>query len=129
MQTVMHHILDAFTKSVNPIACHVGEELYNYRYGRDPSKDEGCESVMKAGWFHTEPQWHNPDLAKKWETIRLIRKSVYRVVQEAREVRHDGLLLAFCILAPRDLSIGFDGVFLILAPPPPPLFPHLVISL
>ncbi len=86
MQTVMHSIWEAFTKSVAPIACHVGEELYNYRFGRDPAKDDGCQSVMKAGWMAENSMWYNPELARKWDTIRAVRRSVYRVVQEAREV-------------------------------------------
>jgi isoleucyl-tRNA synthetase len=82
----MQSVWEAFTKCVTPIAPHVGEELFNYRFGRDPAKDPGCESVMKTGWIDVKSEWHSPELAQKWDTIRHIRKAVFRVVQEAREV-------------------------------------------
>merc|ERR1740117_2828306 len=80
----MHAILQVMARNLNPITCHLSEELNSFATHIDPATTE-CASVLKLGWYAADPHWHQPDLAQRWEAIRAVRRVVYKAIDTARD--------------------------------------------
>jgi isoleucyl-tRNA synthetase len=83
-QTALHHILDILARAAAPVACHLAEELHAFRRGVDPAEKSGLRSIVLGGWPATS-QWIDPKLAGEWEDIKLIRRAIFGVVEDARK--------------------------------------------
>ncbi|KAI9317679.1 tRNA synthetases class I-domain-containing protein [Dichotomocladium elegans] len=81
-QTVLYHVLQAYTASLAPVACHTAEEIYeNYR-SITPHPET---SVFKQGWISAEPQWNRHDLESKWSVLKQLKSQVNQVLEAARQ--------------------------------------------
>lgn len=103
-QTVLYHILRAYTSSFAPFACHTAEEIYENYKAMTPHPES---SVFKQGWFSLvsyredisgtrnnaliihiesqEPQWHNAELEIKWSVLKQLKAQVNQVLELARQ--------------------------------------------
>jgi isoleucyl-tRNA synthetase len=78
-QTVLAIALENLATSIAPVLSHMAEDIWQYLPYATPHK-----SVFEAGWVKLDEQWRNPELAKRWETLRSIRAEVNRVLEQAR---------------------------------------------
>ncbi|KAJ8658278.1 isoleucine-tRNA ligase [Lichtheimia ornata] len=81
-QTVLYHVLRAYTSSFAPFACHTAEEIYENYKAMTPQPET---SVFKQGWFALEPQWHNAELENKWSVLKQLKAQVNQVLELARQ--------------------------------------------
>jgi len=78
-QTVLAIALENLARAIAPVLCHMAEDIWqNIPY------ETPCESVFQAGWVQVGDYWKNPELAKKWETLRFYRSEVNKVLEKAR---------------------------------------------
>lgn len=78
-QTVLAIALENLARAIAPVLCHMAEDIWqNIPY---PTP---CESVFQAGWVQVGDYWKQPELATKWETLRLLRAEVNKVMEKAR---------------------------------------------
>ena len=81
-QTVLYHILRAYTASIAPVACHTAEEIYeNYRSLTPISES----SVFKQGWIPLESEWYQRTLEDKWNILKQLKTEVNQVLEIARQ--------------------------------------------
>ena len=78
-QTVLAIALDNLAKSIAPVLSHMAEDIWQYLPYETTHK-----SVFQAGWVKLDDQWRNPELGKKWESLRNIRAEANRVLEQAR---------------------------------------------
>jgi isoleucyl-tRNA synthetase len=46
--------------------------------------------VFAAGWVKLEDSWQQPELAKTWEQVRIIRQEANKVLEQARSTKDIG---------------------------------------
>ncbi|KAI7851172.1 tRNA synthetases class I-domain-containing protein [Circinella umbellata] len=81
-QTVLYHILRAYTASIAPVACHTAEEIYeNYR-SLTPNSES---SVFKQGWIPLESEWYQTTLEDRWNILKQLKTEVNQVLEIARQ--------------------------------------------
>ncbi|KAI9258793.1 Isoleucyl-tRNA synthetase [Phascolomyces articulosus] len=81
-QTVLYHVLRAYTASIAPVACHTAEEIYeNYR-SMTPNSES---SVFKQGWIPLESEWQQTSLEDKWNVLKQLKSEVNQVLEIARQ--------------------------------------------
>ncbi|MDX2229431.1 MAG: isoleucine--tRNA ligase [Leptolyngbyaceae cyanobacterium bins.349] len=78
-QTVMWVALENLARAIAPVLSHLAEDIWQFLPYATPHK-----SVFEAGWVTLAPQWHQPALAQKWETLRDIRTEANKVLEKAR---------------------------------------------
>jgi len=100
-QTVLHVILDAMVRIMAPIMIFTAEEIWRYL----PAKPETGDSVHLGLFPQVNPDWHNPDLAEKWQRILIVREEVTKALETARVAKKIGhpLDARVVISAPADL--------------------------
>ncbi|ORX51537.1 isoleucyl-tRNA synthetase [Hesseltinella vesiculosa] len=82
-QSVLYEILQSYTTSLAPVACHTAEEIYEHY--RDLTPDPQS-SIFKVGWHRSLPsQWHQPQLEAKWQMLKQIKTEVNQVLEQARQ--------------------------------------------
>ncbi|ORY90370.1 isoleucyl-tRNA synthetase [Syncephalastrum racemosum] len=81
-QTVLYHVLSAYTKALAPVACHTAEEIYeHYR----ALTEEPASSVFKTGWVAVDDAWRQPALETKWQKLIWLKTEVNQVLEVARQ--------------------------------------------
>ncbi len=78
-QTVMWVALENLARAIAPVLSHLAEDIWQFLPYAKPES-----SVFEAGWVKLAAEWHKPELAKQWETLRDIRMEVNKVMEKAR---------------------------------------------
>ncbi|KAF9097063.1 hypothetical protein BGX23_009865 [Mortierella sp. AD031] len=86
IQTVLFHTLNAFTKSIAPLAPHLGEEVYEHY--RDCYKDPQ-PSVFRSGWdLDSQPEdWNNVLLRDEFSVLKQLRVEANQLLEQARTAK------------------------------------------
>ncbi|KAF9584979.1 hypothetical protein BGW38_004412 [Lunasporangiospora selenospora] len=84
VQTVLFHTLDAFTKSIAPLAPHMAEEIYeNYRECYKTPQP----SVFRSGWLNTPECWNNTELRDDFAVLKHLRAEANQLLEQARTAK------------------------------------------
>lgn len=78
-QTVLYIALENLVRAIAPVLCHMAEDIWQYLPYEKP-----CRSVFEAGWVQLDEHWKQPELADRWQRLRLIRTEVNKVMERAR---------------------------------------------
>jgi len=92
-QTVLAVALENLAVAIAPVLCHLAEDIWQYLPYNKP-----YQSVFESGWVKLDEQWHNPELATSWNTLRTIRTEVNKVLEQAREQKMIGSSLEAKVL-------------------------------
>lgn len=79
-QTVMHQVLSGMVRLMAPVLSFTCEEIWSYL----PENQNGEHSVFLTDFPVVEADWHNPDLARRWEDLLKIRTVVNKELEAAR---------------------------------------------
>ncbi|KAF9919001.1 hypothetical protein BX616_003251 [Lobosporangium transversale] len=84
IQTVLFHTLNAFTRSIAPLAPHLGEEVYEHY--RD------CfitpqPTVFRSGWLDTPESWNNVQLREEFSVLKQLRTEANQLLEQARTAK------------------------------------------
>ncbi len=117
-QTVIALCLEVLAKAIAPVLCHTAEDIWQHMPYAVSSK-----SVFQAGWLEPLDQWHNPELAEKWQGLREVRSEVNKVMEAARNGKAIGSSLDAKVLLhvtdvalhERLTSLGSDLQYLFIA--------------
>ncbi|MDS3862397.1 isoleucine--tRNA ligase [Thermosynechococcaceae cyanobacterium BACA0444] len=78
-QTVLAIALENLAKAIAPVLCHLAEDIWQFLPYTTPHK-----SVFQSGWVNLSENWHDPQLATRWQKLRDIRTEVNKVLEQAR---------------------------------------------
>ena len=78
-QTVLAIAIENLARAIAPVLSHLAEDIWQNLPYATPHP-----SVFASGWVSLEDAWVQPNLAKKWEQLRVIRDEVNKVMQKAR---------------------------------------------
>lgn len=81
-QTVLYHVLSAYTKALAPVACHTAEEIYEHY---SALTTHPASSVFKTGWLSLDDAWRQPALEAKWQKLIWLKTEVNQVLEAARQ--------------------------------------------
>jgi isoleucyl-tRNA synthetase len=117
-QTVLSLCLEVLAKAIAPVLCHTAEDIWQHMPYTVPYK-----SVFQAGWLNPLEEWHDPELAEKWLSLREVRSEVNRVMEAARNAKAIGssldakvlLHVSDPVLRARLSSLGNDLQYLFIA--------------
>jgi len=79
-QTVMHQVLSSMVRLMAPVLSFTCEEIWSYL----PENQNTENSVFLTDFPVGETDWHNPDLARRWEDLLKIRALVNKELEVAR---------------------------------------------
>jgi isoleucyl-tRNA synthetase len=85
-QTVLYTVLDALVRIMAPIMAFTAEEIWRYL----PEGKEKAASIHLELFPQANPDWHNPDLADKWQQILMVREDVTKALETARVAKKIG---------------------------------------
>jgi isoleucyl-tRNA synthetase len=92
-RTVLDHLHRCLCTWLAPVLCFTAEEAWCARFGDETS--------VHLEVFPTLPaDWHDPELATKWETIRSIRRRITAPIEEARKANLIGSSLQAAVELP-----------------------------
>ena len=80
---VLDKIFLFLTKWMSPILCFTAEEAWQARFGDD-------SSVHLHTFEARDKNWHNLELAQKWEKIRIVRKVIVAALEIERQEKRIG---------------------------------------
>lgn len=117
-QTVLALTVEAIATLIAPVLSHQAEDIWHHLPYPVPTK-----SVFQAGWVTSPDQWHNPELAAKWDILRDVRSEVNKVLESARNAKAIGSSLDAKVLLKVNnselkaklLSLGKDLTYLFIA--------------
>jgi len=78
-QTVLAITVQNLARAIAPVLPHLAEDIWQHLPFATP-----YTSVFQSGWVTLAQQWHNPELASHWETLRQLRTEVNKVLEQAR---------------------------------------------
>lgn len=78
-QTVLAIALENLAKAIAPVLCHLAEDIWQFLPYATPH-----QSVFQSGWVNLSENWHDPQLATRWQKLRDIRTEVNKVLEQAR---------------------------------------------
>lgn len=81
-QTVLAAIVNAYTLTLAPVACHTAEEIYEQYKGLT---DQPQSSVFKERWPKTNSQWNNPTVKEEYDLLRSVKGEVNQALELARQ--------------------------------------------
>ncbi|MEM8544052.1 MAG: isoleucine--tRNA ligase [Cyanobacteria bacterium P01_H01_bin.119] len=84
-QTVIAIALENLAKAIAPVLCHMAEDIWQNIPYKAP-----YQSVFQSGWFKLQDNWKAPDLAQKWQQLRMVRQEVNKVLEQARAAKDIG---------------------------------------
>jgi isoleucyl-tRNA synthetase len=76
-RTVVNILFEALTRYIAPVLVFTAEEIWMTRY------PEG-ESVHLQEWPDVDSDWHNADLADKWQKLSTVRQNVNEAIEPLR---------------------------------------------
>lgn len=84
IQTVLFHTLNAFTRSIAPLAPHLGEEVYEHY--RD-CMTHPQPTVFRSGWLDAPETWNNQALRDEFAVLKQLRAEVNQLLEQARTAK------------------------------------------
>ncbi|KAF9086909.1 hypothetical protein BGX23_008508 [Mortierella sp. AD031] len=84
IQTVLFHVLTAFTKAIAPLAPHFAEEVYDH-YRECFTTEQ--PTVFRTGWLYTPEEWNNPQVREEFLVVRQLRTEVNQLLEQARAAK------------------------------------------
>ncbi|KAF9159983.1 hypothetical protein DFQ26_005992 [Actinomortierella ambigua] len=84
IQTVLFHTLNAFNKSLSPLAPHLGEEVYQHYRDCFTTPQP---SVFRTGWLHLPEEWNNKALVEDFRVLRHLRQEANQLLEQARSAK------------------------------------------
>uniref|UniRef100_A0A7C3PE34 Isoleucine--tRNA ligase n=1 Tax=Oscillatoriales cyanobacterium SpSt-418 TaxID=2282169 RepID=A0A7C3PE34_9CYAN len=78
-QTVIWRALENLARAIAPVLSHLAEDIWQFLPYSTPYK-----SVFESGWVKLDEAWRQPELAKRWQSLRDIRTEVNKVLEQAR---------------------------------------------
>jgi isoleucyl-tRNA synthetase len=117
-QTILSLCLEVLAKAIAPVLSHTAEDIWQHMPYAVSAK-----SVFQSGWLEPLEQWHNPELAEKWQSLREVRGEVNKVMEAARNAKAIGssldakvlLHVTDAALRERLTSLGSDLQYLFIA--------------
>ncbi len=117
-QTVLALTVEAIATLIAPVLSHQAEDIWHHLPYLVPTK-----SVFQSGWITSPEQWHDPELAAKWDILRDVRSEVNKVLESARNAKAIGSSLDAKVLLKVNnselktklLSLGKDLTYLFIA--------------
>jgi isoleucyl-tRNA synthetase len=79
-QATMYQVARALLVMLAPILPHTAEEAWQNL----PRETEDPPSVHLLSWPELPPEWEDEELARRWETILLLREETMRALEEAK---------------------------------------------
>jgi len=107
-RTVMDVTFECLTKWLAPVLCFTAEEAWLSRYPQE-------KSSIHLEMFPSLPfAWDNPDLSKKYEALRTLRKVITGALEVARASKHIGssLQASVTVFLTPALNTVLEGVSL-----------------
>jgi isoleucyl-tRNA synthetase len=92
-RTVLDHLHRCLCTWLAPVLCFTAEEAWGARFGEDASVHLELFPALPA-------QWHDEDLAAKWDTIRTIRRRITVPIEESRKTNIIGSSLQAAVELP-----------------------------
>ena len=92
-QTVLAVVIENLARAIAPVLSHMAEDIWQNLPYPAPT-----QSVFEAGWVTLEETWRQPELAEKWEQLRLVRQEVNKVLEQARSEKAIGSSLEAKVL-------------------------------
>ncbi|KAF9968381.1 hypothetical protein BGZ73_000139, partial [Actinomortierella ambigua] len=84
IQTVLFHTLNAFNKSLAPLAPHLGEEVYeHYRHCFTHPQP----SIFRTGWLDLPEEWNNEALVEDFRVLKHLRQEANQLLEQARTAK------------------------------------------
>ncbi|CAB5079082.1 Isoleucyl-tRNA synthetase (EC [Olavius algarvensis associated proteobacterium Delta 3] len=102
-QTVMSIILEGMVRIMAPILSFTAEEIWKYM----PVHARREESVHMATLPVVVPEWIDPSLAARWETLLAVRGEITKALETARENK----LIGHPLDAESTIYAGEDGLY------------------
>ncbi|KAG0343952.1 hypothetical protein BG004_004867 [Podila humilis] len=84
IQTTLFHTLNAFTRSISPLAPHLGEEVYEHY--RD-CLTHPQPTVFRSGWLDAPEQWNDASLRDEFAVLKQLRTEVNQLLELARTAK------------------------------------------
>ncbi|KAF9217707.1 hypothetical protein BGZ59_000625 [Podila verticillata] len=84
IQTVLFHTLNAFTRSIAPLAPHLGEEVYEHY--RD-CMTHPQPTVFRSGWLDAPETWNDQALRDEFAVLKQLRAEVNQLLEQARTAK------------------------------------------
>ncbi|KAI1315672.1 hypothetical protein EDD11_000446 [Mortierella claussenii] len=84
IQTVLFHTLNAFTKSIAPLAPHLGEEVYEHYRDCFTTPQP---SVFRSGWLDAPESWNNVQLRDEFSALKQLRTEANQLLEQARTAK------------------------------------------
>ncbi len=85
-QTVIHTILDAMTRMMAPILPFTAEEVWAHM----PAQSDKAASIHLTLLPSVRPEYQDPELARRWETMLAVRGEVAKALEAARAEKQIG---------------------------------------
>ncbi|KAK3816161.1 MAG: Isoleucyl-tRNA synthetase [Benniella sp.] len=84
IQTVLFHTLNAFTRSIAPLAPHLSEEVYEHYRDCFATPQP---SVFRSGWLHAPESWNNIQLRDEFSVLKQLRGEANQLLEQARAAK------------------------------------------
>ncbi len=105
-RTVLDILFDALTAWLAPVLCFTAEEAWLARHPDDPG------SVHLRTFPACPAEWYDPELARRWETVRRVRRVVTGALELERQEKRIGASLQAhpVVHVSADQAQAFDGL-------------------
>jgi len=78
-QTVLCSVLQSVSCAVSPVLCHFAQDVHQH----DPNALG--EAAFRSGWMsNVLPEWHDPELASRWQELLALRSEVNKCLETVR---------------------------------------------
>jgi isoleucyl-tRNA synthetase len=101
-QTVLYEILSAMVRLIAPVLPFTAEEIWQ----KMPPGEEREESVHFAFFPTASQQWHDDELAARWDRLLAVRDEVLKVLEDMRKEKIIGNSLEAAV----DLYAGSESL-------------------
>lgn len=80
-RTVMFHVFECLVSWFAPLICFTTEEAWSHR---PEALSPGIDSVHLTTFPTLSPSWKNPELARKWDAVKQVRRVVLGALEPKR---------------------------------------------
>ncbi|KAF9432820.1 hypothetical protein BGZ76_010263, partial [Entomortierella beljakovae] len=84
IQTVLFHTLNAFTRSIAPLAPHLGEEVYDHYRDCFVTPQP---TVFRSGWLDAPESWNDTQLREEFSVLKHLRGEANQLLEHARTAK------------------------------------------